>query len=126
MSEESGTKPERQKSAPQAVVEQRTPEEWAAPCGQRRKRSFEDVVSRVNGKPFDVTGDFLDMHEAASVLHGWKLHEHHAGEPLKLSRADYEAALAAAGKTNEAGEYEPHPAALSPHRPKPVAAQGGA
>lgn len=98
-----------------------TPEEWAGPCGQRRPKTFEETVTMVNGKPFDFVGQFLWQHEAASVLHGWKLHEHHSEDqkPIRLTRAAYEAALKAAGATNEKGEYTPHPAALSSHKPKP-------
>lgn len=105
-------------SPPAATVsaEKRAPEAWAGECGQRRKKSFEETVTMVNGRPFDVVGDFLWEHEAAAVLHGWTLHQHHAGEPFKLSRADYEAALKAAGVTDSKGEYHPHPAALSPHK----------
>jgi hypothetical protein len=106
--------------------DKRTPEEWTGPCGQRRSKRFEDTVSKINGKEFDVIGDFLWEHEAASALHGWASHAHHAGEPIKLTRADYEAALSAAGKTNTHGEYEPHPAALSPHAPKRTASVKGA
>ena len=70
-----------------------------------------------------ITGavHFSALHNSAAMLHGWGKkgenwgHRHHAGEPLKLSRADYLAALEAAGKTNELGEYEPHPGALSEH-----------
>jgi len=66
------------------------------------------------------------QHAAAAQLHGWNAHEHHAGSPIQLSRADYEAALAAAsapvatlmpnGLTRTV--YEPHKPALSPHAPK--------
>ena len=107
-------------------AEKRTPEEWAGVCGQRRPKTFEETVTTVNGKPFDVVGPYLWEHEAAAVLHGWALHAHHAGEPIKLTRADYEAALKAAGVTNDKGEYVPHPAALSPHKPKPEAPAKGA
>jgi len=96
----------------------RTPEEWAPTFGQVRPKTFEETITMVNGKPFDFVGQFLWQHEAAVVLHGWKLHAHHAGEPFRLSKADYEAALKAASETNEKGEYTPHPAALSPHAPK--------
>ena len=99
-----------------ASVEKRAPEAWAGECGQRRKKSFEQTVTTVNGQPFDFVGDFLWEHEAAAVLHGWTKHAHHAGEPMQLSRQDYESALKAAGVTNAKGEYMPHPAALSPHK----------
>src|SRR5262245_51331988 len=84
---------------PAAAADRRTPEEWAGQCGQRRAKSFEETVSFVNGKPFDAPTEFLWQHESAAILHGWALHAHHAGEPMKLSRQDYEAALKAAGET---------------------------
>jgi hypothetical protein len=62
-------------------------------------------------------GDFLWQHEAAAIEHGWAAHAHHAGEPIKLTRADYEAALKAVQPKE--GNPVPHPAALSPHKPKP-------
>lgn len=60
-------------------------------------------------------------HAAAANLHGWTAHAYHQGEPLQLSRADYDAALTAAVTLVpvEGAEgvmtYAPHPAALSPH-----------
>lgn len=54
-------------------------------------------------------------HGAAAALHGWLLHEHHAGEPMRLSEADYRAALDAASNLSAEGGYTPHDAALSPH-----------
>jgi hypothetical protein len=70
-------------------------------------------------------------HAAASALHGWAAHAYHQGEPLKLSKEDYEAALQAATTLKEQDgrpTYLPHPAALSPHlpqaaRPQPEAAR---
>jgi len=53
------------------------------------------------------------QHGAASGLHCWELHEHHAGGPLMLTESDYLAALKAA----EGPQYKPHAAALSPHAP---------
>lgn len=108
---------------PPADDGKRTPEEWAGPCGQRRPRTFEETVTLVNGKPFDFVGQFLWQHEAASVEHGWALHAHHTGSPIRLSRADYEAALKAVEP--ETGNPVPHPAALSPHKPKPEAPARG-
>jgi hypothetical protein len=99
------------------TAEMRAPEDWAGVCGQRRPRAFESTVSHINGKPFDVIGDFLWQHEVAAVLHGWAAHAHHAGEPMRLTRADYESALKAAAP--DKGNPTPHPAALSPHAPKP-------
>lgn len=107
------------KSAPKpvATAEMRAPDEWAGPCNQRRPRRFEDTQSMVNGKPFDTIGQFLALHEAAAVMHGWALHEHHEGKPLELTRADYEAALKAAGETDAKGQPIPHVPAMSPHAP---------
>lgn len=53
------------------------------------------------------------QHGAASALHCWEFHEHHANGPMLLSKSDYLAALKAA----EGPSYKPHPAALSPHAP---------
>lgn len=87
---------------------------------------------------------YHQFHAAAEALHGWREHAHHAGKPIQLTRAEYEAALKAAaapvtraldkdGKptgepidSHEAAakgtptitDYEPHVAALSPHRGK--------
>lgn len=67
------------------------------------------------------------QHAAAAQLHGWGLHEHHAGAPILLSQADYEAALKAAeapvtlpadGNRQAITVYVPHAPALSPHAPK--------
>lgn len=57
------------------------------------------------------TGGRPDLHAAAGVLHGWALHEHHAGEPIQLTAADYAAAIEAV----DARPLRPHPGALSPH-----------
>lgn len=51
-------------------------------------------------------------HGAAAALHGWDLHAYHTGEELRLSEADYDAALTAAMSTSH--ELVPHDAALSP------------
>ena len=51
------------------------------------------------------------QHSAAANLHGWGSHAHHAGEPIKMTEADYLAALKAAS----VHPYVPHPGALSPH-----------
>jgi hypothetical protein len=64
---------------------------------------------------------FSALHNAAAILHGWGKkdepwgHRHHAGEPIKLTLDDYRKALEAASKTDEHGEYVPHPGALSEH-----------
>lgn len=105
-------------------------------------------VAQVNGQP-DTFEDYHPFHAAAEALHGWREHEHHEGEPIRLTREEYEAALKAASapitrvaddverksesfkkgtpidshKAAELGvpvitDYEPHKAALSPHRGK--------
>lgn len=109
---------------PATAGERRTPEEWAHVCGQVRPKTFEETVTMVNGKPFDVVGKFLWQHESAAMEHGWAQHAHHTGEPIKLTREDYEAALKAV--TPEKGNPVPHAAALSPHKPKPEAPAKGA
>lgn len=118
MSDESDTKPEAKRSAPKQVFTEdlKTPAEWARVFNQVRPHQLEQTSTKLNGKPFDQVGEFLWPHEAAAMLHGWALHEHHAGTPMKLSRADYEAALKAASQTDSRGEYQPHVAALSPHK----------
>jgi hypothetical protein len=55
----------------------------------------------------------LWRHGAAEALHRWTLHAHHTGAEMQLTRDDYEAALAAASEPDEAGNYEPHDAALA-------------
>jgi hypothetical protein len=54
-------------------------------------------------------------HAAAAALHGWAEHAHHTGKPMELSAEGYEAALKAVEGPGKSGDYEPHPAALSPH-----------
>lgn len=51
-----------------------------------------------------------DIHAAASALHGWAQHEHHAGEPIMLTASAYLDAVGAA-----ADGAPPAMAALSPH-----------
>lgn len=59
----------------------------------------------------------LWRHSAAATLHGWQQHEHHTGSPMRLSRADYEAAITAALQPDlTVADYVPHAAALSPHK----------
>lgn len=64
------------------------------------------------------------QHSAASALHGWAQHAHHAGEPMRLTEAAYKAALKAvdAPTHDDAGRAivykasdlnKPHKAALS-------------
>jgi hypothetical protein len=56
-------------------------------------------------------------HAAAAVLHGWTLHEYHAGAAIQITRAAYESALAAASAPDASGRYVAHPAARSPYAP---------
>lgn len=57
--------------------------------------------------------DYDWRHNAAAALHGWGAHEYHAGAPLELTLADYEAALKAVEEPNEKGLYVPHKGARS-------------
>lgn len=47
----------------------------------------------------------------AKQLHGWRLHEHHAGGPMHLTEAAYDAAI----KAGQQMPCTPHPDAVSPH-----------
>lgn len=59
-------------------------------------------------------------HGAAAALHGWDLHQYNTGEPMKLSRADYEAAIQAATVLDEnTGAPVPHAPARSDTLPEP-------
>lgn len=51
------------------------------------------------------------IHAAAAALHGWAQHIHHTGEPMRMTRATYEAAI----KAVDARPCRPHREALSPH-----------
>jgi hypothetical protein len=54
-------------------------------------------------------------HAAADALHGWTYHEHHYAGEVKISEADYKAALqAASAPRGQGNHYEPHAAACSP------------
>lgn len=91
----------KQDAAPTLVLaEKRSPDKWAEELFPKSERG------RIHPD--------LWKHGAAQALHGWVLHAHHAGEPIQLTRSDYEKALSAAcqlvGTT-----YVPHAAALSPH-----------
>lgn len=57
------------------------------------------------------------VHFAAEQLHGWKEHAYHEGKPLRLSRAEYDAALKSVQPDEKSfgGQYAPHAAALSKH-----------
>jgi hypothetical protein len=77
----------------------RTPDEW-------RAAAFPDRNKR--GMPHDRAW----QHGAASALHRWPQHAHHAGAAIKLSGEDYYLALCAASTPDKRGDYTPHAAAL--------------
>lgn len=85
---------------PKSAPERLTPEQWA-----RRKGLF--VEARAPNE-----SHFHWSHAAAEALHGWASHTHHAGGPMRLSEADYDAALAA---VQAEGNPKAHKPALSPH-----------
>jgi hypothetical protein len=58
------------------------------------------------------------LHEAAATIHGWREHEHAFARAIRLTGEDYEAALEAAKRPNDRGEYVPHEPALSDAKPK--------
>lgn len=109
----------------------RTPEEWAKELGQ----TIAVPVTRRRGATVEpgVEHRLSATHAAAATLHGWGAHAYHANEPIRLSKADYEAAIKAVldwgkpnPKFNAAGpkSTEPptlpltaHEPALSPHHP---------
>jgi hypothetical protein len=72
--------------------------------------------ARINNEPasFEL---FTWQHNAASALHGWREHEHHAGKPIQLTGKAYRNALRAAAEPDATGNYAPCQAALSPHCP---------
>ncbi len=137
-------KPARKPTPPAATAspsETKTPKEWAmltgnGPSTEKRKNAWKGPgFSRPHGSV---------EHEAAELLHGWGDHKHETGAPIQLTRADYEAALAATHPEDEyeltagpegkpvpkadefgnpvikkhAGNPVPHPAALSPYKGK--------
>lgn len=79
----------------------RTPHEHAVAQGQYKDRGARPgaVVAAIGDmRPAD--GFYSIQHNAAAALHGWSGdgdgHEHHAGEPIRISEAAYKAALVAA------------------------------
>lgn len=87
--------------APFDMAAKHTPDEWmhvlrhftlGPKCGKRTRRKLPSW-----------------QHSCASAVCGWEQHKHDAGEPLKLSRKDYEGALKAA----EAPPYRPPSGARS-------------
>lgn len=80
-------KPER---APRrAAIVLRTPDEWRVVLGTRASHFG-----------------------CARILHGWTEHEHHEGQPLRLSETAYHDAITA----GQSPSLTPTPNALSPHR----------
>jgi len=75
----------------------KTPAQWADVVFPKDERG---------ARPFQFW-----QHATAEQLHGWKLHEHHAGKPMALTEAQYRGALEAAA----ASKLEPHAEALSEH-----------
>lgn len=120
-------------SAPPAVEPpaKKSPREWAQLTGNGPKKG-----ARHRWTAHATPGMSRQMgsmaHEVASVLHGWKEHEHHENAPILLTKEQYLAALEAAmpkdveevrevdGKDVKVvklgGNAEPHKAALSEHR----------
>lgn len=58
------------------------------------------------------------LHAMARQLHGWHEHEHHAGAPMRMSKAAYIDALAAANTTDPKRHGKPSLNAKSPHHGK--------
>jgi hypothetical protein len=85
-----------------AAPSTRTPEEWA-----RIKGLFLPAATSYKIAHFDW------KHAAAEAAHGWADHAHHAGAPMQLSEADYDAAIAAV----QTSAMTPHAPAVSPHSP---------
>lgn len=94
------------KGAERAALETKTPDQWKAVAFPRSGKKGRAHAS-------------LWQHNAAAALHGWDKHAHHEGAPMQLTGDDYFYALVAASEpTGKAGDYVPHPAALSPHAGK--------
>lgn len=91
------------------AAELMTPEEHARALGQTQKRQ-RFMALKGQKHRHEV---FTSFHNAASVMHGWASHAHHTGEPIKLTREAYLAAIEAAHNENN----PPAPAALSPYKP---------
>lgn len=102
-----GAKPPEQPPAAEAKgPELLTPNEWA-----RRKGLLVDDAREPFAKGF---------HASAEQLYGWAWHAHNyqaPGQEFRLTEADYDAALVAAG---EFPAKPAHEAAVAPHYPKPV------
>lgn len=87
-----------------------TPAEWAARTGNTVKMG--PATRLLSGH--EDGQSFSPRHSAAAMLHGWHAHAMHTAEPLALSLADYEAALAAVDSVSP--KLTPHAPACSPYR----------
>lgn len=61
----------------------------------------------------EMTGTSKAAHAAASALHGWHDHMHHANGPFQMTLDVYREAVKAAGASSR--KLTPHGAALSPY-----------
>ena len=98
MSDES--KPPKAEAQKSIQAPTKTPREWALELGHGPKQIGKNQWIADHG--FSSVRGSIE-YEVAKVLHGWELHEHHAGEPIQLTKADFEAALAA---THPKNDYE--------------------
>ena len=88
-----GKKPPEQPPASVAGPDLRSPRDWAVALGhgpsgkpQLKDEGTKKMLSGPRGS--------VEYH-VAKAMHGWEEHEFHEGTPMLLSRADFEAALAA-------------------------------
>lgn len=103
--------------APKTGEERLTVDELAALTGNVTEAS---AAIRTKARGFRRKA-YSWQHNAAAQLHGWSLHAMHSADPMRITRAAYEAALKAAEapvvrvvKDGRTARYEPHPAACSP------------
>ena len=82
------------------------------------RRTYEDaesaitVAERKTPAEWRILKNTRASHFAcARQLHGWRLHEHHQGEPIQITEAAYDEAIAAGQKM----PCTPSPNAVSPH-----------
>lgn len=93
--------------------DRRLPEDWAAELGL------------VRAHPREARPVYAPVYRAAQALHYWDLDAYHAadGQRLTLTRAQFDAALQAPGRTGSNGrDCVPVLSALSPHAPPQVRA----
>lgn len=116
-------KPPKAEAAKSAEKATKTPREWALELGHGPKLNGPNQWIAEHG----MSGVYGSVeYEVAKKLHGWELHEHHAGEPMQITRADFEAALKATHP--EKGNPVPHLPAASdlPHVRERLAIPGAA